>query len=537
MSEIDLNLIPLNNENENNEDINLIPPKKEKFTTMLQKSINKNDVFKTLLDLAKDIDFILKSENQIAIDLKNQLDHATEPNHIEILQRKLDKLFPKPLQQYVIIINELLEISEQIGLSVGVSNEKILYFNRKFWDIISNEEFMGFLGEFAQKSGLISLEAQQFKVKEFILKQFLVTGIIPDFKDTNKKTKIPFKNGTLTFDGGEITFANFNKNDYLTYQLPFDYDENAKCPLFNKYLDRVLPDLNLQKIIFEFFGTMFLKDIKHEKILLLNGSGKNGKSVLHDVLHALLGDENITSLSLASLIDPKSQTRALIENKLLNFSSEIGSTKNLDLDMIKKLASQEPVEIKEVYKKPYIMKNYARLAFNCNSLPKEVENSEGFHRRLLIIPFSQIISDDEIDLNLAKKIIASELPGIFNLIIEGMKRFREQEKFTNSLIIKDESEKYRRDSNSVLSFIDEENYIISDRQDMRISAFYQAYRIYCNDNGFYPFNSKKFNQQLRDAGYKIDKKTGGYFYIFYDKIPLGIEDSAIILQITKNNII
>lgn len=537
MSEIDLNLIPINEEREIDEDVINENPINEKFTTMLQKSINKNEVFKRLLDLANSIDFILKSKNQTAIDLQNELQYATDSKHIELFERKLERLFPKPLQQYVIIINELLELSEKIGLSVGVTNNKIVFYNTEFWDGISHEEFTGFLGDFAEKSGLIGIEAQQFKVKESLLKQFLFSGIIPDFKEVNKTTKIPFKNGTLTFDGGEISFGGFDKSDYLTYQLPFDYDENAKSPLFIKYLERVLPDPALQKIIFEFFGTIFLKDIKHEKILLLYGSGKNGKSVLHDVLHALLGDNNITSLSLASLSDPKSQTRALIENKLLNFSSEIGSTKNNDIDMIKKLASGEPVEIKEVYKPPYIMKNYARLVFNCNTLPKEGENSDGFHRRLQIIPFSQIISEDEIDLNLAKKIIANELAGIFNLIIEGMKRFKEQGKFTNSSLIKYESEKYRRDSNSVLSFIDEENYIISDRRDMRISDFYQLYRNYCNSNGFYPFNSKKFNQQLRDAGYKIDKKTGGYFYIFYDKTPLGIEDSAIILQITKNNII
>ena len=165
--EIDLNLISIKAEIPT--DLIENQTLKKPFTTMLQKSINKNEVFKTLLDNAAPIDFIMKSKNQVAINLKNELILATDQKHIEILEAKLEKLFPKPLQQYVIIINELLETSENIGLAVAVTNQKIRFFNREYWDDISNEEFTGFLSDFSERSGLNPLEAQQFKVKEFLL--------------------------------------------------------------------------------------------------------------------------------------------------------------------------------------------------------------------------------------------------------------------------------------------------------------------------------------------------------------------------------
>jgi putative DNA primase/helicase len=61
--------------------------------------------------------------------------------------------------------------------------------------------------------------------------------------------------------------------------LPFEFDETATCPMFQKYLDEVLPEKELQHIVAEFFGYVFTKGLKMEKALLLYGSGANGKSL------------------------------------------------------------------------------------------------------------------------------------------------------------------------------------------------------------------------------------------------------------------
>ena len=72
------------------------------------------------------------------------------------------------------------------------------------------------------------------------------------------------------------------------------------------------------------------------------------------------------------------------------------------------------------------MVNYAKLIFNCDSLPSEVEQTLGFYRRWLIIYFDQIIPEKEQDKQLAKKIIESELSGVFNWVLEGLERLLEQ---------------------------------------------------------------------------------------------------------------
>lgn len=90
--------------------------------------------------------------------------------------------------------------------------------------------------------------------------------------------------------------------------------------------------------------------------------------------------------------------------------------------IFKQLASGEPVEAKRLYKESEIVRNYARLAFNCNSMPSSADTSFGFRRRLLIVPFNVKIEKDKADPDLAKK-LKDELPGILVWAIEGLERF------------------------------------------------------------------------------------------------------------------
>ena len=107
-----------------------------------------------------------------------------------------------------------------------------------------------------------------------------------------------------------------------------------------------------------------------------------------------------------------------------------------------------------LYGKPFTMREYGKLMFNCNELPKEVEQTNAFFRRFLIIPFNQTIPESEQDPELAKKIIASELSGVFNWLLDGLRRLLSQKKFTQSEIVRNQIEAYRRESDSVAMFMD-----------------------------------------------------------------------------------
>ncbi len=111
----------------------------------------------------------------------------------------------------------------------------------------------------------------------------------------------------------------------------------------------------------------------------------NGKSVFFEVVNSLLGgEENVSSYSLQSLTNDNGYFRAMLGNKLVNYASEING--NLETAIFKQLVSGEPVEARLPYGEPFTLTNYAKLIFNCNELPKDVEQSNAYFRRFLIIP-------------------------------------------------------------------------------------------------------------------------------------------------------
>src|SRR5699024_11433451 len=112
-------------------------------------------------------------------------------------------------------------------------------------------------------------------------------------------------------------------------------------------------------------------NLKLEKALLLYGSGRNGKSVLYDILNALLGKENFSSYTLQDLTDQSGYYRAMIANKLVNYASEINN--KLEANFFKQLVSGEEVSARLPYGQPMQLRQYAKLIFNANELPRDVE--------------------------------------------------------------------------------------------------------------------------------------------------------------------
>ena len=171
--------------------------------------------------------------------------------------------------------------------------------------------------------------------------------------------------------------------------------------MFEAYLNKVLPGdegVKKQMILAEYLGYLFIKTetLKLEQVLLLYGTGANGKSVFFDIVNALLGSENVSSYSLQNLTDDKcGYFRAMLANKLVNYTSEING--KLETAIFKQLVSGEPVEARLPYGEPFTLTNYAKLIFNCNELPKDVEQSTAYFRRFLIIPFDVTIPEAEQD--------------------------------------------------------------------------------------------------------------------------------------------
>jgi putative DNA primase/helicase len=410
----------------------------------------------------------------------------------------------------VIAIDVIIETATANNWAMCANDGFIYVFNGAYWQAVNTGDFKTFLTDAALRMGLQVMEARYYQFGDELYRQFLAVSHLPT-PETKDGVLINLLNGTFEISGDTQQLRNPRREDFIKYQLPFEYDPGAKCPMFDKYLLRVLPDADCRKVLAEYMGYIFINSPKLEKTLILHGSGANGKSVFFDIVSAVLGRTNICSYSLQDLTKDNGYARAELANKLLNYASEING--KLETDMFKQLVSGEPVATRQIYGAPYTMYNYAKLMFNCNELPREVEQTNAYFRRFIIIPFDQTIPEDEQDPNLAKKIIASELSGVFNWILDGLRRLLAQEKFTQSNLVCDQVNTYRRESDSVAMFIDDEGYIPSFGKHVPLKRMYDDYKLFCTDNGYRPCSIQTTANRLRVLRFDVEKRnTGMVFY-------------------------
>jgi putative DNA primase/helicase len=407
-------------------------------------------------------------------------------------------------------IDEILEVAKKNHWGLCRNHDFIYLYNGCYWSLIDDLEMQTFLGKAAEKMGIDKFDAKFYSFKEQLYKQFLSTSILPKPKEIKNSVLINLLNGTFEITPTKQTIREPRSEDFLKYQLPFEFNEKAKAPIFQNFLNQVLPEVEKQMILAEFFGYLFIKQcvLKLEKTLLLYGKGSNGKSVIFEIINALLGgSQNVSNYSLNSLTDEKGYHRANLANKLLNYASEISG--NLEASLFKQLVSGEPIEARLPYCEPFILTDYAKLVFNCNELPFVTEHTHAFFRRFTIIPFDVTIEEKDQDRELANKIIDNELSGVFNWVLEGLRRLLENKKITYCEAVNNQLELYKKQSDTVQLFLDDDHYLKSVDEYMPLQELYLFYRCYCSESGYKACSKKTFSERLKNISFTIERKSYG----------------------------
>ncbi len=422
----------------------------------------------------------------------------------------------QPLKQkhaIVFIVDEVLAAAKRRKWGLAKRYDFVYCYAGTHWQQLDKDTLKAFLADAAQKMGYSSREARYYEFQNKLLQQFLAVANLPEPEAQPDRVLVNLANGTLEINGKGPKLREHRPEDFLTYCLPFEYSQHAQAPLFNAYLQQVLPQQSTQHILAEFTAYCFLPSLKLEKVLLLYGSGANGKSVFYDIVSALLGPSNISSYSLANLAEE--HNRAMIADKLLNYGSEINAGA-IDRDLFKLLASGEPVQARLKYGNPFIMKGYARLMFNANTLPSDTEQTEAFFRRFLIVPFAVTIPEAQQDKNLAKKIIAQELPGVFAWVLRGLERLLQQGNFSPCQAVEATLQRYRKESDSVVQFLEEpdsKNQTYQPAEEgpdwVALKQMYSEYRTFSQEAGYKPVSIRNFAERLEKQGFATHKRNIG----------------------------
>lgn len=218
----------------------------------------------------------------------------------------------------------------------------------------------------------------------------------------------------------------------LTYVLPIEYDPLAKAPNWERRLKEWLPDEGSRNILQEFIGYSLIPYMGFEKALVIQGEGANGKSLFLETIQHVLGYDVVDSINMGVLFSRFGQASLL--GKILNIVNEAGSDylRGSSADLFKNLVSGGRIKADVKNQAPITFNNTAKFIFASNHDIKTGDKSEGWLRRMLIVPFEQDFRNSDVPKYQIMEELKAESAGIFNWALEGLKRLLINKQFSES---------------------------------------------------------------------------------------------------------
>jgi len=303
-------------------------------------------------------------------------------------------------------------------------------------------------------------------------------------------TVMVLENGVL--DERKLTTHNSIYN--ARSRLPVKYDPNAECPAILKFLSEVIPgDVDLVQ---EWIGYHLIKDYRFALALMLIGDGRNGKSVLLNLIRAFLGKENISEIDLYRLVANRF-ARAELYGKLANIAADVGSDELKRTGLFKALTGNDWITAEKKHQQPFSFRNHAKLNFSTNKLPLTPDMSRAFFRRWLLVQCSNVFTKETADPQILEKLTTpGELSGLLNWALDGRQRLIEQGRFTKSQTAEEIQILYEEMSDPVTAFI---KYCVDQENEDVVSKdlMYAAYHGFCRMKGYSPLLKNVLTGELK----------------------------------------
>ncbi len=339
-------------------------------------------------------------------------------------------------------------------------------------------------------------ESTSSRVSDATTQALLLSTLDPGREVNDHPELVCLNNGMVNLKTLDI--VPHDRDYYSTYQLNVDFDPKTDkvCQDFLNFLDQTIqtpePILQLQ----EFSGYCLTRETRYGKAAFLLGPGADGKSLYLKLLRKLIGPQNCSAVSFKDMEDQF--YRSAVYNKLLNISTEVGAAA-VGSEYFKAIVTGDPIMAAFKNKTPFEFLPFCKLAFAANKLPRVLDNSDGFFRRVLPISFKRQFFGKDRDTHLEEK-LTEQLSEIFVWALVGLHRLWKQDGFTESEETQELLMGYKRLNNPVLCFVEERCEIGTDETYYaEKTPLYKAYKNYCKRNGYTQLNKENFFRELKTA--------------------------------------
>lgn len=324
------------------------------------------------------------------------------------------------------------------------------------------------------------------------------------------KNKLTATNCVVNLDTFEA--EPFDRELYATRKLGVAYHPDAKAPKWDKFLAECLPDPQVRDYLQRMAGYTLTGNPIHKALVILQGAPDTGKSQVIIALKEIFGsfEEGTKEQTFRQSESPSSASPGLqkLRGARLVTASEFSRYARLDETLIKQIAGGgDSIESRGLFVDEESWKPDFVMWIATNFVPNFSAEDNAIWRRVKLIHFPVVFGQPggpKMILDIARKLVAEEGPGILNWILDGVRAYRERG-LVEPDTLRENVINHQRSLNPVAQFIDDA--ISGGSLELDPAAMIPATQLYnwfltwCQGEGIAkPLAPAHFGRKLRGAG-------------------------------------
>lgn len=231
------------------------------------------------------------------------------------------------------------------------------------------------------------------------------------------------------------------------------------------------------------------------------------KTKLMETISRLLGSKQVMATKIGDLDKNRFLVGSLL-GKFLVLDDDVKAGTCIPDGELKKLSEAKKLTGENKYGPPFEFICRAVPIMSCNNMISLGDISYGMRRRLMIIPFDRCFEEHEDDKLLFPRIWKSEMSGVLNLALAGLKRIHSRKlSFETPGTIKAAKKQWIRSASPVPAFlkdccVEEAGCICS------LQELYKCFSDWCEDSGLTHIQHRgTFTRNLEHMGFKRATKS------------------------------
>jgi putative DNA primase/helicase len=324
---------------------------------------------------------------------------------------------------------------------------------------------------------------------------------------------IVFQNGIVNVLTGEV--QELTPNLWAHSALGFDWEPEARCPRWQRFLEEVFPgDEESKQFVEEFTGYCMTEETKFEKGGMAIGEKRSGKGTWTYVLRKLVGDKGYVGLSFNTWTLGENSKEVLIGKRVGVFSDvrfkpgkmfgqnwDPGGITHKDAELALNITGGDTITIPRKWIGPWEGQLRLKLVVISNEVPNLNDSSGVLPSRFEKVRFGVSFYGRE-DVNLRSKLEA-ELPGIAARCVRAHQRLCERGRFVQPKTAEVLELELAEVSGDPFAAMALETFVPDAEGTVIRTVAYMKFQLWCRNNGrmdlFMKTRDNKFGERLREV--------------------------------------